>query len=107
MFDVDEIAGRFCGGPTAIALTCREVREQTAPILCVTRKSHVWQFLCGKDHSGDHVRPGDPDVVTVLDVVARDPSVGPVATLNERHYVLRRSVSDPWVPHDDLSSWWF
>jgi hypothetical protein len=32
---------------------------------------------------------------------------GPDATaMNDRHILRRRSVSELWVPHDDLSLWW-
>jgi hypothetical protein len=106
MDDVLAIASRFHGGATATALVCTEILFCGVPILCVTRKGHVWQFLCGEDHPSQDVWGIDPCVTTVQDVVARDPSVAAVATMNDRHIVRRRSLSDPWVPVDDLSLWW-
>jgi hypothetical protein len=105
--DVLAIASRFRGGPDATALSCPEVLLEGEPILCVVRKNDMWQFLCGRDHSGEHITSyDDPLVRTVKEMVARDPSVAPVATMNDRHILRRRSVSEPWVPHDDLSLWW-
>jgi hypothetical protein len=108
MDDIFRIASRFHGGPSATALVCSEVLTTGAPILCVCRKNLVWQFLCGKDHSSEHVYEADhdPRMTTVQEVVARDPSVAPVATLRDLHIAQRRSVSDPWMPVDDLSLWW-
>jgi hypothetical protein len=106
--DLLEIVSRFRGGPDATALSCPEVLLEGAPILCVVRKNHVWQFLCGRDHSSEHIVSYEhPLVRTVKEMVSRDPSVAPVATMNDRHILRRRSVSDPWVPDDDLSLWWF
>jgi hypothetical protein len=107
--DILRIASRFHGGPSASALVCPEVLFQGAPILCVCRKNNVWQFLCGKDHSHEHVYErdeGDPRMTTVAEVVALDASVAHVATMHDRHIVRRRSVAAPWVPDDDLSLWW-
>jgi hypothetical protein len=101
------IASRFRGGPGATALSCPEVLFENAPILCVVRKDDVWQFLCGRDHSSEHIESYDhPLVTTVREMVERDPSVAPVATMNDRHILRRRSVSEAWVPNDDLSQWW-
>jgi hypothetical protein len=105
--DILEIASRFHGGPNATALSCPEVLLEGSPILCVVRKNNVWQFLCGRDHSAENVCYGDPRVTTVRDMVALDPSVAPVATMNDRHILRRRSVTEPWAPDDDLSLWWF
>ena len=107
MSRVHEIAERFRGGPSAIALTCQEILFDGAPILCVVRKDRVWQFLCGKDHSSEDVREvdrsADPRITTVGEMVALDPSVSPVATMNDRHILRREGVEAPWVPEDDLS----
>lgn len=105
--EILEIASRFRGGPDATALSCPEVLSDGAPILCVVRKDHVWQFLCGRDHSDGHIWSYDhPLVTTVRRMVELDRSVAPVATMNDRHIIRRRSVSEPWVPDDDLSGWW-
>jgi hypothetical protein len=107
--DTLAIASRFDGGPSATALLCPEILSGGAPILCVCRKNSVWQFLCGRDHSHEHVyeeHADDSRMTTVQEVVALDPSVAPVATMHDRHIVRRRSVADPWVPDDDLSLWW-
>ncbi len=103
------IASRFRdGGPDVPALLCRDVLFREAPILCVVRKDYIWQFLCGQDHSDEHVYGyDDPMVVTVKEVVTLDHSVAPVARMNDRHIVTRTSVDDPWVPVDDRSRWWF
>jgi hypothetical protein len=105
-----DIASRFRGGPSAIALTCPEILYEDAAILCVVRKGGVWQFLCGRDHSSGDVweddRGSDPRITTVAEMVARDPSVVAVATMNDRHILRRESVEAPWVPEDDLSMWW-
>jgi hypothetical protein len=102
------IASRFCGGPDATALWCPEVLLEGEPILCVVRKNDVGQFLCGRDHSREDITSYDhPLVRTVKEMVAHDPSVAPVATMNDRHILRRRSASEPWMPHDDLSTWWF
>ncbi len=104
---ITAIASRFRDGLRA--LVCTEVLHG-APILVVCRKGFIWQFGCGKDHSDGHVYEGSGDPrlgLTVRDVVARDPSVGEVATLNDRHIAYRATTSEPWVPHDDLSLWWF
>jgi hypothetical protein len=108
MDDILAIASRFDGGPSATALVCPEIMSGGAPILCVCRKNNVWQFLCGRDHSAEHVyeADGDPRMTNVMEVVARDPSVAHVATMHDRHIVRRRSVADPWTPDDDLSRWW-
>jgi hypothetical protein len=108
MDDILQIASRFHGGPSATALVCPEVSSEGAPILQVVRKDHVWQFLCGADHSREHVWVGksDPRITTVENVVSLDPSVEAVATLNDRHIAQRRTLSDPWVPDDDVSLWW-
>jgi len=108
MDDILLIAARFQGGPSTTALLCPETLCG-APILCVSRRNNVWQFLCGKDHSHEHVyeeHADDPRMTTVQEVVARDPSVADVATMNDRHILRRRSLADSWVPDDDLSLWW-
>jgi len=105
--DPAAIAARFRGGPSATALMCTEVLAG-APILWVCRKGFIWQFGCGMDHSDGHVYEGsgDPQLVTVIDAVSRDPSVAPLATMNDRHIAYRSSPSDPWLLHDDTSLWW-
>ncbi len=101
------IASRFHGGADAPALSCPEVLAGGMPILCVVRKNNIWQFLCGRDHSAEHIYGYDgPLVRTVKEMVAVDPSVGAVATMSDRHILRRRSVSEPWEPDDDLSLWW-
>jgi hypothetical protein len=103
-----EIAARFSGGPDAPALSCPEVLVAGMPILCVVRKNNIWQFLCGRDHSAEHVYGYDaPLVRTVREMVALDPTIAAVATMNDRHILRRRSVSERWEPEDDLSFWWF
>ena len=103
-----QIASRFHGGSDAPALSCPEVLGGGDPILCVARKDNIWQFLCGRDHSAEHVYGYDgPLVRTVREMVALDPTVGAVATMNDRHILRRRSASEPWEPEDDLSFWWF
>jgi len=103
-----DIASRFHGGPDAPALSCPEVLVEGMPILCVVRKNNIWQFLCGRDHSAEHIYGyAGPLGRTVLEMVALDPTVGSVATMNERHIVRRHSVSEAWEPTDDLSFWWF
>jgi len=108
MLDIITIASRFRDGPNAKALVCSEVLEG-APILWVCRKHYIWQFGCGRDHSDGHVYEADDDprITTVLEIVARDPSVAACATLNDHHIAYRRTANEPWVPHDDLSLWWF
>jgi len=102
-----EIASRFHGGQDARALSCPEVLLEGAPILCVVRKCDVWQFLCGRDHSSETILSYDHTMVrTVLEMVTRDPSVAPVATMNDRHILRRRTMRDQWEPDDDLSFWW-
>lgn len=104
---IASIASRFRDGPRA--LVCTEVLHG-APILWVCRKNFIWQFGCGKDHSDGHVWEVDNDPrlgLTIRDVVARDPSVGEVATLNDHHIAYRATTSGPWVPHDDTTLWWF
>lgn len=108
MDDVLTVASRFRGGPNATALACPEVSVDGAAILCIVRKNNVWQFLCGRDHSAEYVTSySDPVVTTVKEIVARDPSVAPVATMNDHHIAERESPSEPWVPRDDLSLWWW
>jgi hypothetical protein len=86
------IASRFRGGPDATALSCPEVLFEGEPIRCVARKNDVWQFLCGRDHSSEHITSYDhPLVRTVKEMVAHDPSVAPVATMNDRHILRRRA----------------
>jgi hypothetical protein len=120
--EITAIASRFRDGPRALGpralgpralgprvLVCTEVLHG-APILVVCRKGFIWQFGCGKDHSDGHVWEEDDDPrlgLTIRDVVARDPSVCEVATLNDRHIAHRATASESWVPHDDLSLWWF
>jgi hypothetical protein len=80
------------------ALTCPEVWHQDAPILCAVRSLMGFQFLCGRDHSGDD--PLSAIVVPLLDVIARDPSVEGVATINDGHVAWRPAVGVPWEPTD-------
>jgi hypothetical protein len=104
---ITAIASRFRDDPRA--LVCTEVLLG-APILWVCRKGFIWQFGCGRDHSHEHVYEGSGDpclALTIHDIVARDPSVGEIATLNDHHIAYRATTSEPWTPHDDLSLWWF
>jgi len=88
MNSIADIASRFVGGPHAPAYVCSDAWER-GMIFCVKREGDIWYFLCGDDHGRRDKRV----VVTVAEVVARDPSLASLATLNEHPISLRMKAT--------------
>jgi hypothetical protein len=98
-------------GRTGIALACPEVWNDAAPVLFACWNGYGLHFLCGRDHSRElfewssevHVMLH----VELVELLVRDPSLAALATMRSRHRARRSTISAPWVPEDDLTSWWF
>ena len=97
-------------GVSGIVLVCPEVRGG-APVLHVCRNGEGLHLLCGKAHESElWAFSPEPQVmihVRLAELLAEDPSLADVATMNERHTVSRVTRGGPWVPNDDQSYWWF
>lgn len=98
----DDASARFIGGTSARALVCRHVWNERGPICCVKRTGAQWYFSCGNDHVG---RDKGLVTATVRELVARDRSLAPLATLNERHIAWRKWSDGPWLLMDEQPYW--
>ena len=102
MSDGTNESARFVGGSRATALVCCHVWKESSTICCVKRSTDHWYFSCGGDHVG---RERTPIAATVGEIVERDRSVAPLATLNERHIAWRKWSDGPWLLMDEEPYW--
>ncbi|MCD7873256.1 MAG: DUF4261 domain-containing protein [Clostridiales bacterium] len=73
-----------------IAIVCSHILEQGAPILYVSHDG-IWQFLCGKKHSGNDAR-----FVSLSSIYSFDSSVLNLADMPCGYYYVRKNLQSDW-----------
>jgi len=84
----------FDQSPETAAITTRQVIEEGLPVLVVVHyeDDHGWTFTCGTTAESD-----DGRVVSMREVLVRDPSLRAVADLPPGWCARRESVSGEWM----------
>lgn len=74
-------------------LTCRHVLREKRPVLYVARDEDepCWQFLCGEEHGTEEAM-----VVSLLEMVRRDPTLAQIADLPVGCRADREAPGDAW-----------
>lgn len=74
------------------AFVCSHVFDDTEAVLLVAHEDGDWQFLCGRDHSGE-----TPRVVGIGHLLDRDFSLKALADLPDGWEAEREHAGDSWT----------
>ena len=85
---------KFDQSPNTAAITSRQVLEDLLPILVVIHydDDHSWAFLCGTTNSEN-----DGRVISMEEIVRRDPSLHLIADLPPGMKAWRTTTNAPWI----------
>lgn len=82
----------FAALPDTYTITCRHILENGDTILYVAHDDDgMWQFLCGRNHTGDEAR-----VVSLGEIFARDNTLADIACMPGGYIAERRDLFSEW-----------
>jgi hypothetical protein len=70
---------------------CGHILNKERDILLVVRTEDYFQFLCGDAHDDE------PELITLKEILAYDPSIQYVLELKKNHLIERESVDGLWI----------
>lgn len=72
-------------------ICCSHILHKERDILLVTRAENYFQFLCGEAHDDE------PELITLSEILAYDPSIKHVLELKKNHLIERESIDGLWI----------